>query len=179
MCCIYLILNIAYCLRLKHISIADVFSIALGFVLRVVIGGVVSDIFLSQWIILMTFLLALFIAIAKRRDDVAIYESSGVKLRSSIHRYNLSFMNLTLCIVASITMVCYIMYTLSDSVIDRIGSQYLYTTSVFVLAGIFRFLQVTIVDKKSGSPTKILYRDSFIHFCIGSWLIVFAILLYL
>ncbi len=176
---IYIIMNIAYCLRLKHYGIVDVFTIAIGFVLRVVLGGVVTGIELSQWIVLMTFLLALFIAFAKRRDDVATYENSGVKLRDNISRYNLSFMNQAMCILASITMVCYIMYTVSDDVVERVGNHYLYTTSVYVLAGIIRYLQVTIVDEKSGSPTKVLIKDRIIHACIIAWLITFVFFLYL
>lgn len=176
---IYIIMNIAYCLRLKRYAIIDVFIIAIGFVLRIVLGGIVTHIELSQWIVLMTFLLALFIAFAKRRDDVATYETSGVKLRDNISRYNISFMNQALCILASITMVCYIMYTVSDDVVNRIGNHYLYTTSIFVLAGIIRFLQVAIVDEKSGSPTKFLIKDRFIHACILAWIITFACFLYL
>ncbi len=176
---IYIIMNIAYCKKLKRYAIIDVFTIAIGFVLRIVLGGIVTHIELSQWIVLMTFLLALFIAFAKRRDDVVTFETSGVKLRDNINRYNLSFMNQALCILASITMVCYIMYTVSDDVVSRIGNHYLYTTSVFVLAGIIRYLQVAIVDEKSGSPTKVLIKDKFIHACILAWIITFACFLYL
>lgn len=175
----YILLNVAYCFRLKQYSIVDLFVISSGFVFRIILGGIVTGIALSKWIVLMTFLLALFIAIAKRRDDVIIYESKGVKLRGNIARYNLSFMNQALSIVASITMVCYIMYTVSDEVVTRVGSHYIYATSVFVLAGIIRYLQVTLVDARSGSPTKILLKDRFIHCCILGWLIVFCILLYL
>lgn len=176
---LYIVMNIAYCFKLKHYGIVDVFTIAIGFVLRVIMGGMVTQIELSQWIVLMTFLLALFIALAKRRDDVATYENSGIKLRDNISRYNLSFMNQAMCILASITMVCYIMYTVSDEVVNRIGNSYLYTTSVFVLAGIIRYLQITIVDEKSGSPTKVLMKDRFIHACILAWLLTFACFLYL
>ena len=70
------------------------------------------------------------------------------------------------------------MYTLSDSVIERIGNPYLYVTSVFVLAGIIRYLQIAIVDIKSGSPTKILLKDRFIQLCIAGWLLAFAVILY-
>lgn len=174
----YVVMNIAYCLKLKHFGILDVFIIALGFVMRVVAGGYVAHIELSHWIVLMTFLLALFIAFAKRRDDVATYENSGVKLRKNIGSYNLSFMNQALCILASITMVCYIMYTVSEEVVNRVENQYLYMTSIFVLAGILRYLQITIVDENSGSPTKILMQDRFIQSCIVSWIVSFIIILY-
>lgn len=174
----YFIMNVAYCIKLKHIALIDVFIIAIGFVLRILIGGVASGIRLSQWIILMTFLLALFLAFAKRRDDVVIYEDTGVRARKNVNRYNLQFMNQAISIVASITMVCYIMYTVSDEVVTRMQTSYLYVTSIFVLAGILRYLQLTIVDVKSGSPTKILIHDRFIQLCILGWIIAFFLILY-
>lgn len=175
---IYVLMNILYCVKLKNFALVDVFIIAIGFVLRILIGGISTGIWLSQWIVLMTFLLALFLAFAKRRDDVVIYEGQGVKLRKNINRYNLQFMNQAITIVATITMVCYIMYTVSEEVIQRFNTHYLYMTSIFVLAGIIRYLQITIVDTKSGSPTSILIKDRFIHACIFSWIIVFLIIIY-
>ncbi len=177
--CLYIIINIAYCIYLKRKPIVDVFTIAVGFVLRVLIGGLATGIWISHWIVLMTFLLALFLAFAKRRDDVIIYENSGIKARKNVDRYNTSFMNQAIGIVASITMVCYIMYTVSPEVIDRFGNPYIYLTSIFVLAGIIRYLQKTLVDEKSGSPTKVLLKDRFIQAVIVGWILSFAILLYL
>lgn len=75
-------------------------------------------------------------------------------------------------------MVCYIMYTVSDEVIERMNTSYLYVTSIFVLAGLIRYLQITIVDVKSGSPTKVLMKDHFIQCCIAGWLITFFLILY-
>ena len=175
----YIVMNIAYCVRLKHFAIVDVFIIALGFVLRVLIGGWATGIVLSHWLILMTFLLALFLAFAKRRDDVVMYENTGVMARRNVNRYSVQFLNQAISIIASITMVCYIMYTVSPEVTERFHTSYLYVTSVFVLAGIIRYLQITIVDVKSGSPTKVLIRDHFIHACIAGWLFSFLIVLYL
>ena len=148
---LYLLINIVYCVRLKHIAIIDVFIIAVGFVLRIISGAMVTCVFLSHWMILMTFLLALLLAFSKRRDDVVMFEKNHVKARNSIVRYNLPFMNLVIGVIASITMVCYIMYTVSPEVINRFHSSFLYVTSVFVLAGIIRYLQITIVDVKSGN----------------------------
>lgn len=175
----YLAMNIAYCTKLKQIAIVDVFVIAVGFVLRIIAGGLATGIHISHWIVLMTFLLALFLAFAKRRDDVVIYEDTGVAARKNVNRYNLPFMNQAIGIVASITMVCYIMYTVSEEVISRMHTHYLYMTSVFVLAGIIRYLQLTIVDVKSGSPTKVLMKDHFVQCSIAGWMISFFIILYI
>ena len=175
---VYIIMNIAYCLKLKQMAIVDVFIIAVGFVLRIFVGGFATGVVLSQWIVLMTFLLALFLAFAKRRDDVVIYEDTGVLARKNVNRYNLPFMNQVIGVVSSITMVCYIMYTVDPEVIARMGSRYVYLTSVFVLAGIIRYLQLTIVDVKSGSPTKVLMKDRFVQCSIIGWIISFVLIIY-
>lgn len=175
----YIVMNIAYCIKLKQKAIIDVFIIALGFVLRVIFGGFATGIWVSHWLVLMTFLLSLFLAFAKRRDDVVMYKETGVKARKNISRYNLPFMNLALGVVASITMVCYILYTVSPEVTERFGSDYIYISSFFVLAGIIRYLQIAIVDIKSGSPTKVLIKDHFIQLCIFSWIIVFIVIIYM
>lgn len=175
---IYFLMNIAYCLKLKQMAVVDVFIIAVGFVLRIFAGGCATGIVLSQWIVLMTFLLALFLAFAKRRDDVVIYEDTGVLARKNVNRYNLPFMNQVIGVVSSITMVCYIMYTVDPEVMSRMGSSYVYLTSVFVLAGIIRYLQLTIVDVKSGSPTKVLMHDRFVQYCIAGWILSFILIIY-
>lgn len=180
---IYYLMNIAYCLKLKHVMIVDVFIIAIGFVLRVIIGGLVVDVFISQWILLMTFLLALFLGFAKRRDDVVRYTNSerdnNISVRKSINAYNIEFMNQVIGVISSVTMVCYIMYTVSTEVVERIGSNHLYLTCIFVLAAIIRYLQITIVDVKSGSPTKVLLHDRFLQCCLLGWVTSFLIILYI
>ena len=175
---LYIAMNIAYCVKLKQIALLDVFIIAMGFVLRIVVGGLATGIILSHWIVLTTFLLALFLAVAKRRDDVAIYETSGVKARKNVVRYNMDFLNQSIGILGSVTIMCYILYTVSGEVVERIGSHYLYITSVFVLAGILRYMQLALVDQKSGSPTKVLLHDHFIHVCIIGWILAFTFILY-
>jgi len=177
--CFYFVLNVAYCLKLKQYAIVDVFIVSLGFVLRVVAGGIACNTWLSPWLISMTFLIALFLAFAKRRDDVVLHEKTGRVTRRNTERYNLDFLNQTLGIIGAVTMVCYIIYTVSPEVETRMGSRHVYITSLFVLAGILRYLQVAIVDYKSGSPTKILLRDRFIQGCIAMWILVFIIIIYL
>lgn len=176
---LYLGLNIVYCFKLKHYAIIDVFIVSFGFVLRLMVGGIACNIWLSPWIVLMTFLLALFLAFAKRRDDVVLYENDNIVARKNIIRYNLPFLNQTLGLIGAITIVCYIMYSVSPEVIDRFNTGYVYVTSIFVLAAILRYLQVAIVDSRSGSPTKVLIHDRFIQMCLALWLCTFAVILYL
>lgn len=173
----YIIMNIAYCVKLKKIAIIDIFTIATGFVLRLLAGGLATSIKLSQWIVLMVFLLALFLAFAKRRDDVRIYEENGVLVRNTAKYYTLPFMDQVIMMTASIVMVCYILYTVSPDVTARFHNHYLYITSIFVLAALIRYLQIT-ANAKSGSPTKILLKDRFIQVCIIAWTISFILIIY-
>ena len=130
-------MNIAYCIKLKQYAILDVSIIAIGFVMRVLIGGMATDIWISHWLVMMTFLVTLFLALTKRNDDYRLYEQTGQKPRISITGYNKTFINEATAIVASVTLVCYIMYTMSSEVIDRLGTRYVYLTSGWVLAGLF------------------------------------------
>jgi len=175
----YLLMNIAYCLRLKQIAILDVSIIAIGFVMRVLIGGLVVNIWVSHWLVLMTFLVTFFLALSKRNDDYRIYEQTGIKPRVSISGYNKTFINEATAIVAAVTLVCYIMYTMSPGVIERMGTHYVYLTTGWVLTGLLRYLQNMIVFGLSGSPTKSLVKDHFIQFCILGWLASFFVIIYL
>lgn len=175
----YWLMNIAYTLGAKRIALLDVFIIATGFVLRLACGGVAENILLSPWIICMIFLLTLFLGFGKRRDDVVLFAREGTLVRKNTSGYSLDFLNITLGILASVTIVCYIVWSLSPEAMQRLGSGYLYVTSVFVLAGILRYLQLTIVEERSGSPTHIVLSDLFIQLCICGWLISFILILYL
>ena len=172
-------MNIAYCVRLKRYAIIDVTIIAIGFVMRVLIGGLAAEIWVSQWLVLMTFLVTLFLALTKRNDDYRLYEQTGQKPRVSITGYNKTFINEATAIVASVTLVCYIMYTMSSEVIERMGTRYVYLTSCWVLAGLLRYLQNMIVFGLSGSPTKSLVKDHFIQLCVLGWILSFFVIIYL
>lgn len=175
---IYYILNILYCSKLKQYAIVDVCIIAFGFVLRVLAGGFSTDISLSKWLVLMTFLLTLFLSFAKRRDDVLRMNETGEPPRKNTIRYNLTFINQAITITASVTLVCYIMYTVSPEVVNRFHSDLLYLTSVFVLLGLLRYIQITVVDKRSGDPTKMMLRDRFTQCVVLLWALTFLVLIY-
>ena len=166
----YFILNIFYSLRLKHIPVIDISIVAIGFVIRIFIGGVVTDTPLSRWIVVMTFLLAIFLALGKRRDDVVIYEETGDKVRKNVDGYNIPFLNVAIVVVAAVMMVAYIMYTISPEVTQRNGDN-LYLTSFFVFVGLFRYLQIIFVEDRSGNPTLIFLKDNFIRIIIILWII--------
>ena len=171
----YFILNIFYSLRLKHIPVIDMSIVAIGFVIRIFIGGVVTDTPLSRWIVVMTFLLAIFLALGKRRDDVVIYEETGDKVRKNVDGYNIPFLNVAIVVVAAVMMVAYIMYTISQEVTERNGDN-LYLTSFFVFVGLFRYLQIIFVEDRSGNPTLIFLKDNFIRIIIILWIISFFVI---
>lgn len=165
----YFTLNVCYSLGLKHIAIIDIFIIAVGFVLRLFAGNVFLPHSLSMWIIIITFLLAIFLAIAKRRDDVLLAQQ-GQKTRKNVDGYNLEFVNAAMTFMSAVIIVCYIQYSISPAVVERIGSPHLYLTSIFVILGILRYMQLTFVENKSGSPTKIVVQDRFLQITIAVWL---------
>lgn len=174
----YWLLNIAYCLKLKQHAIIDVCIVAFGFVLRILAGGVATDIVLSKWIVLMTFLVTLFMSFAKRRDDVVRMNETGEAPRKNTIRYNLTFINQAITITAGVTLVCYIMYTVSPEVTANLHTEYLYLTSILVLVGLLRYIQIAVVDKQSGDPTKVILRDRFTQLVVLAWGLSFLFMIY-
>ena len=174
----YWLLNIAYCLKLKQYAIIDVCVVSFGFVLRILAGGYATSIHLSKWIVLMTFLLMLFLSFAKRRDDVVRMNETGHAPRQNTIRYNLTFINQAITITASVTLVCYIMYTVSPETIQNFHTDYLYLTSVFVLVGLLRYIQIAVVDKRSGDPTKVMLHDRFMQFVVFAFGLAFLFIIY-
>lgn len=174
----YFFINVFYSLGLKHIPILDVFIIAIGFVLRVIAGSLIINVKSSMWIVLVTFLLALFLAIAKRRDDILIPVEQG-SVRKSIDGYNLEMVQSGMVIMASVSVVAYIMYTISPDVMTRFGTDKLYLTSFIVIVGILRYLQITFVKEQSGNPTQVVLRDKFLQAVIVAWLLSFWFIRYL
>ncbi|MBO9731178.1 MAG: decaprenyl-phosphate phosphoribosyltransferase [Chitinophaga sp.] len=176
---IYFVLNLLYCFGLKHISILDILILSIGFVLRVKSGGIAADVAISEWLMIMIFLLALFMAIAKRRDDILIKQELGKEMRKAASGYNMDFLNVMLALVSAVMIVCYLMYTISPETEARFKTYRLYYTTLFVIGGLLRYLQITYVENNTGSPTKILYKDRFIQLTIILWVLSFYVLIYL
>jgi len=176
---LYIVLNLAYSFYLKHIAIIDVTCISIGFVLRLFAGASIGMITLSMWIVVMTFLLALFMALAKRRDDVLIFLDTGKKMRKVTDGYNLRFLDAAMMIMASVVIVGYILYTTSIEITERLQTNYLYITALFVILGILRYLQIVFVEEESGSPTRIMLKDRFIQLTLLGWVFSYVWILYL
>lgn len=175
---LYFAMNIAYSFGLKHIAIVDIFIIAVGFIMRVLVGSAVTGIHITNWIIIMVFLLAIFLSLTKRRDDVIIFQTTGKKMRKSMDGYNETFLNAAIVVTSAIVIVAYLMYTTSPEIIMKFRSTNLYITSIFVIFGIFRYMQLTFVETKSGSPVAVLAKDRWIQLSILAWLAAFGLLIY-
>lgn len=175
---VYFVLNLFYSFGLKQISLVDVFIVSIGFVLRVAAGGVLTDIPVSHWLYIMTFLLALFIALAKRRDDVLILNQTGSEMRKSVKGYNLEFISSTISILCATLIVSYLLYITSPEVVARFEGKHPYISTIFVILGVLRYLQITLVQENSGSPSKILLKDLFLQIVLVLWVLFFITIIY-
>ena len=173
----YVVIMVAYCLVFRKRALVDIGIIAIGFVLRLYVGSAVTGIPNSMWIIIMTFLLALFIALAKRRDDLTIPVINDRKARESLNGYNLTLVDSLIIVLVPIIIVSYILYCTADENITRVGNN-LYMTSVFVFFGFMRYLQLIFVKNLGGDPMGLLFRDSGIQLVLFFWISSFAWILY-
>ena len=175
---LYLVQNIFYSLWLKKFALIDITIISLGFLIRLFAGGVIAGVPISSWMYIMAFLLAMLLALGKRRDDLLILKNEGKEMRKAIRGYNLEFVSVMTIMLSAITIVAYIMYTLSAEVMARVGSPFVYVTSIFVFLGVMRYLQLALVYENTGSPTLILLKDRPTGLIVLAWLLTFGYLLY-
>lgn len=169
----YLLNNLLYTLYIKHIVILDVMSIALGFILRVAGGAVAIDVLISPWLLLCTFLLALFLGFSKRRNELLVLQEDAQSHRRILEHYSPEFIDSMLSIVTASTLISYSMYTFFAS-----EDKYSMVTILFVLYGIFRY-QYIIYNKKLGeSPEEIVLTDRPLLVNILLWVLVNIVLLY-
>ncbi|MDE6484119.1 MAG: decaprenyl-phosphate phosphoribosyltransferase [Duncaniella sp.] len=177
---VYLALNVAYCLKIKNWPLIDVIVVALGFVLRVVIGGVVAGIWISQWIVIMVFLLSLFMALAKRRHEVVlVLTREKERGRHSIDGYDIRFLDMALSLLGAVTVIGYIIYTLQPRTIAQFHTEYLYVTALPVIIGILRYMQLTVVGNATGDPSKVALTDIPLRISVIVWVLLFVAIIYL
>jgi decaprenyl-phosphate phosphoribosyltransferase len=174
---VYFIMNLAYSFKLKHIAIIDVVIISIGFLLRIYMGGFSTGLPISIWAVLVTFFLALVLALGKRRGELINVQLTG-QTRKALDGYNIQLVDVSITVVSTCFIMCYIMYTL-DPVIKKNFHDYIVYTALFVVIGILRYLQLTFVYNKTESPTKVLYKDLFLQIDLAAWLVMIFILKYL
>lgn len=155
----YLTIEMLYSLYFKNIVILDIFCIAAGFLLRVISGAVVIDVPISNWLLICTIFLSLFLALGKRRSEMVFLEEEARKHRRVLSEYSLSFIDQMITIVTASTILSYVLYTLSGETISKFHTKNLQYTIAFVVYGIFRYLYLIYQKKEGGSPEKLLFSD--------------------
>jgi decaprenyl-phosphate phosphoribosyltransferase len=176
---VYLLMNILYSVWLKKIVIVDIFILSIGFVLRVAVGGIACNIVLSKWIVLLSFTLALFLAITKRMNDIHLKQDLGIEVRRVTRGYNEEYLKTLLSLTAAVSVVLYLLYCVSPEVVTSFNCDYIYFSTIFVLLCIFEFMRVTLVLKNSGNPTEVFYKNKIIKFSVIGWVVFFFIIVYL
>ena len=177
-CAIYGILQLAYSLKLKHVVILDVFIIAAGFVIRVVAGGLVIQVPLSSWLLICTTLLALFLAMSKRRHELVLLEGNAPAHRPILKEYSAYLLDQMIGVVTASTVIAYCLYTVSEETVKKFGTSNLIFTTPFVLYGIFRYLYLVHQKGKGGSPEELIIRDKPLLLAIVLWIAAVVIILY-
>lgn len=154
---LYFSLNVLYSLRLKHVVIIDLLIVASGFVLRAVGGGLVIGVPLTPWFLICTLLLALFLAISKRRHELVVLKSDKGDHREVLEHYSMDLLNQLNAIVTTATIMSYALFTFTSG-----HTIHLMWTLILVLYGIFRYMYLIHVEGRGGKPDKILWDDKHI-----------------
>lgn len=174
----YLALFALYTHTLKHVVILDVMSIAIGFVLRAVAGGLVIGVPVSDWLLVCTILLALFLGLAKRRHEITALADGASGHRRILEEYDPYLLDQMIAIVAAATLVVYVIYCASPDTAERFGTHLLVLTTPFPIYGIFRYLYLVHRKHGGGSPSDLLLRDRPLLGCVALWGIAVVTIIY-
>ena len=174
----YLTLLALYSGFLKHIVIIDVLTIAMGFVLRAVAGAVAVNVEISRWLLVCTILLALFVALAKRRHELVLLADGATSHRKSLGEYSPYLLDQMISVVTASTLVAYVFYTINPETEQKFGTQWLGLTIPFPLYGIFRYLYLVHSREGGGSPADLLITDRPLLLCVALWGISVVLIIY-
>jgi 4-hydroxybenzoate polyprenyltransferase len=174
----YLGLQVLYSGPLKHIVIVDVLTIAIGFVLRAAAGAVVIDVVISHWLFVCTILLALFIALAKRRHELVLLADGATSHRPILGEYSAYLLDQMIGVVTASTLIAYIFYTISPETEQKFGTSWLGLTIPFPLYGIFRYLYLVHRREGGGSPADLLLNDRPLLACVTLWVVAVVLIIY-
>jgi 4-hydroxybenzoate polyprenyltransferase len=173
----YFVLQVLYSLRLKHVVILDVFVVAAGFVIRVVAGGLAIEVAISSWLLICTMLLALFLAMGKRRHEIVLLEGNARNHRPILKEYNTDLLDQMISVVTASTLVAYCLYTISEETVAKFGTRKLIYTVPFVLYGIFRYLYLIYLKAEGGSPESLIIKDKPLLLDLFLWIVAAVLIL--
>jgi 4-hydroxybenzoate polyprenyltransferase len=174
----YLLLHALYSFRLKHVVIMDVLTISIGFVLRVVAGAVVVSVRISQWLLVCTVLLALFLALSKRRHELVLLANGSVEHRPILGEYSPYLLDQMIGVVTASTLIAYIFYTINPETVQKFQTELLGLTIPFPLYGIFRYLYLVHKKEGGGSPAEMLLTDRPLLACAALWGALVILIIY-
>jgi 4-hydroxybenzoate polyprenyltransferase len=174
----YLVLLIAYSAFLKHIVILDVLTIAAGFTLRAAAGAAAIAVPMSHWLLVCTTLLALFIALSKRRHELTLLTDTAIDHRPILSDYTPYLLDQMISVVTASTLIAYVFYTISPETTVKFGTDLLSLTIPFPLYGIFRYLYLVHLRDKGGSPSELVINDRPLLACVGLWALSVILIIY-
>ncbi|MEZ5294214.1 MAG: decaprenyl-phosphate phosphoribosyltransferase [Vicinamibacterales bacterium] len=174
----YLALFALYSRWLKHFVVVDVLSIAIGFALRAYAGAAAIDVPVSDWILICTTLLALFLGLAKRRHEITLLADGAVRHRRILDEYNPYLLDQMIGVVTASTLMAYIIYCTSSDTVERFGTRLLVLTIPFPIYGILRYLYLVHRRDGGGNPSELLITDRPLLICVGLWGLVTALVIY-
>lgn len=177
-CVIYFGMNLLYSFNLKGMVIVDIFCIAIGFVLRVIAGSVIGDIYISNWLLICTLMLSLFLGFTKRRHELVLLEGNANPHRPILGEYSTLFLDQMISVVTTSSVVFYILYTVAPETVAKFNTNNLIYTTIFVLYGIFRYLYIVYKKESGGDPTETVLTDVPLLINIVLWIIVSGIIIY-
>jgi 4-hydroxybenzoate polyprenyltransferase len=163
---------------LKHVVIVDVLTIAVGFVLRAAGGAVAISVAISHWLYILTILLALFLALSKRRHELVLLADRATGHRRILQEYSPYLLDQMISVVTASTIVGYAFYTVSPETIAKFGTDRLGLTLPFPLYGIFRYLYLVHQKEGGGSPAEMLLNDRPLLVCVALWAVAVALIIY-
>ncbi|MBN2310244.1 MAG: UbiA prenyltransferase family protein, partial [Candidatus Hydrogenedentes bacterium] len=155
----YMALIAAYSLVLKRIVLIDVLAVAMGFVIRAIAGALVLDVVFSNWLVVCTLFLALFLSLGKRRHEIELLEEEAVGHREVLGHYTVPFLDALILITGGSALLSYTIYTCSPEVVERLGTDKLYLSLPFVIYGLFRYMYLVHLEGSGGDPSRTLVND--------------------
>ena len=176
---IYFILQVAYSIWLKHVVIIDVFLIATGFFLRVIAGGLAIEVQISPWLVICTILIALFLAMCKRRHELLFLDKTAGTHRPVLKEYTPQLLDQMIAVVTASTVISYCLYTVSPETVSKFGTTNLLFTVPFVIYGIFRYLYLVHQKDEGGSPEALIIKDKPLLIDLFLWIATAMLILYI